>query len=122
MVLYHTDTHCSNNSLILSIRTIPSSNTWTTLNLSNPIILTSTSLDRLSFPDLAPSFPPGHRPPLFTLMDIREEIDMVGGKTQVRSHNEERTVITTPTIPRMRVVLEEKIVVEEWTVRINHKF
>jgi hypothetical protein len=55
-------------------------------------------------------------------MDIREEIDMVGGKTQVRSHNEERTVITTPTIPRMRVVLEEKIVVEEWTVRINHKF
>lgn len=122
MALYRTDAYWSDSSLILpSLRTLSSNDTLgTLLNLSNPIILTSTSLDHLSFTDPAPSLPPGHRPPLFTLMDLREE----GRRSfedipRTAPCTEERIVVSTPTLPRMRVLPEEKIVVDNWTVKVR---
>lgn len=120
MALYQADTHWSDISLILpSLRTsLPDDSSETLLNLSNPIILTSTSLDRLSFTETVPSFPPGRQPLFFTLIDLQEETHMEDiSPITTLSHGEQVTV-STPTIPRMRALLEEKIVVDKWTVRV----
>jgi len=69
-----------------------------------------------------PSFSPGRQPLLFTLIDLQEEtymedISPITSPITTLSHGE-RVTISTPTIPRMRALLEEKIVIDKWTVRV----
>ena len=120
MALYQADTHWSDISLMLpSLRTsLSDDSSRTLLNLSNPIILTSTSLDRLSFTETAPSSPLGRQPLLFTLIDLQEETYMEDISPNTTLSHRERVTISTPTIPRMRALLEEKIVIDKWTVRV----
>ena len=120
MALYQADTHWSDISLMLpSLRTsLSDDSSGTLLNLSNPIILTSTSLDRLSFTETVPSFPPGRQPLLFILIDLQEETYMEDVSPITTVSHGERVTVSTPTIPRMRTLLEEKIVVDKWTVRV----
>ncbi|KAF9454262.1 hypothetical protein P691DRAFT_788742 [Macrolepiota fuliginosa MF-IS2] len=118
MALYQSDTYWSSGSLIL--RSSLSNTSTLLLDFSEPLITTSMSLDHISLAESIPRFPSGRRPPLFALMDLGEEYSMINQETHTRSTQKERIIVTTtPTSPRMKVILEEKIVVDRWTAKVR---
>jgi hypothetical protein len=113
MVLYQSPSQWSHTSLILPL---PGGASWISLlALSEPdTVLNTTSLESVSFAGSAPIFPSGHRPPLFTLVDHESHRT---AEDVIREKWQEPFVVTTPTMPRMKVILEEKILVDKWMVR-----
>lgn len=115
MSLYQSSTQWSHPSLVLPLS---SRTSWISLlALTEPDgILATTSLDSILPTGCPPVFPSGHRPPFFTLIDL-EEHRTDGDETHTGLYERQPIVVTAPTIPRMKVILEEKIVVDRWMVR-----
>jgi hypothetical protein len=113
MALRQSPSQWSHTSLVLPL---PGGASWISLLAFSDFdtVLNTTSLESLSFTGSAPVFPSGHRPPLFTLLDY--ESHQVA-EDVIRKEWSEPIVVTTPTMPRMKVILEEKILVDKWMVR-----
>lgn len=113
MALYQSASQWSLTSLILPL---PGGISWISLlALSEPdTVLNTTSLASISFTGPAPIFPSGRRPPLFTLMDYKNHR---AAEDTTPAEPQEPVMVTTPTIPRMKVVLEEKVLIDKWMVR-----
>ena len=66
-----------------------------------------------------PPFPAGHSPPLATVIGLWSRLSLFP-LTIHRSHKfEDRPYVTTPTAPRLKTMLDERICVKRWAVRLH---
>jgi hypothetical protein len=90
--------------------------------LAPPLSFTSTSSDDESNLEDVPPFPKDHRPPLFIIQDYRAQVpfavcsDVTSLGDMHVDEQAAHNVPSTPTIPRMNMVMKEQLFVQSWVV------
>ena len=68
--------------------------------------------------DDVPPFPAGHSPPLATVIGLWSRLSLFPLTLRKPPKSENRPYVTTPTAPRLKTMLDERICVKRWAVRV----
>jgi hypothetical protein len=66
-----------------------------------------------------PPFPAGHSPPLATVIGLWSRLSLFPITSRKPPKFENRPYVTAPTSPRLKTMLDERICVKRWAVRVH---